>query len=267
MPRPAPGRSSRPSALVRSSPPAAAACGSPAVSPPATDGRRRPHSPAASRGLHCRPPEPEAASPSRPPATGSRLPPHRGPGRRRARASREAAPRADRPRRGPGEGRGSKRSSRPRTRPRRSRSPRRRSQALGLLPPAPRSATSTSTSSAPQVAGYYDPKAKTISVVARIGRSGPSRRSPSPTSSPTRSRTSVRPGGDHGDTVGQGDRSLAQLALVEGDATLLMSQWMLHLAAGRDRRAPQGGPGGAGAARTACRRSCATRCSSRTRRA
>ena len=57
-------------------------------------------------------------------------------------------------------------------------------------------------------------------------RSDPSRRSPTPTSTPTRSRTrrsTSRP--SWATDTDQSDRTMARAAVVEGDATLLMSLW------------------------------------------
>ena len=69
------------------------------------------------------------------------------------------------------------------------------------------------------------------------------------------------------DAVGQGDRSLGRLALVEGDASLLMTHWLSgHLTAAEIEELLQVDPE-AQAQLAPCRRSCARRCSSRTSRA
>ena len=80
---------------------------------------------------------------------------------------------------------------------------------------------------ASQVAGYYDDKTKELYVVSRSGGLGPTE------------RVTFAHEFDHAlqdqafgltnldlDAVGQGDRSLAALAVPEGDATLLMTLWM-----------------------------------------
>ena len=77
-----------------------------------------------------------------------------------------------------------------------------------------------------QVAGLYDPTAKTLYVLSRQGALGPVE------------RVTFSHEFDHAlqdqnfglqklqvDAIGEGDRSLARLALPEGDATLLMSLW------------------------------------------
>ncbi len=101
-------------------------------------------------------------------------------------------------------------------------------RALGLLGPGESLSTLYLDLMGAQVAGFYDPKARTISVVARSGAIG------------AVEKETFAHEFDHAlqdqafglagigtDTVGQGDRSLARLALVEGDASVLMTQWML----------------------------------------
>ena len=80
-----------------------------------------------------------------------------------------------------------------------------------------------------QVAGLYNPDDKTLYVVSRSGGLGPAQ------------RTTFAHEFDHAlqdqnfdlgslalDGIGHGDQSVARLALVEGDATLLMSIWQLQ---------------------------------------
>ncbi len=78
-----------------------------------------------------------------------------------------------------------------------------------------------------QVAGYYDSKAKQLFVVSRSGTIGA-------TEKVTFAHEFTHALQDQHfglaeidvDAVGQGDRSLGRLALVEGDATLLMTRWL-----------------------------------------
>jgi hypothetical protein len=77
-----------------------------------------------------------------------------------------------------------------------------------------------------QVAGYYDPRTKELYVVSKSGAIGP-------TEQVTFAHEFTHALQDqnfglqnlHIDTIGQGDASLADLAVAEGDATLLMSLW------------------------------------------
>jgi len=85
-----------------------------------------------------------------------------------------------------------------------------------------------------QVAGLYDPAAKSLYVLSKEGALGPVE------------RVTFAHEFDHAlqdqnfglanlqvDAIGQGDRSLAHLSLAEGDATLLMTLWaQQHLSAG-----------------------------------
>lgn len=80
-----------------------------------------------------------------------------------------------------------------------------------------------------QVAGLYDPHTKSLYVVSKTGEVGPTE------------KTSFAHEFDHAlqdqhfdlssfemDQVGEGDRGAARLALVEGDATLLMTLWQVE---------------------------------------
>ena len=81
-----------------------------------------------------------------------------------------------------------------------------------------------------QGAGFYDLKAKTISVVARSGGIGADEKVTfAHEFNHALQDQSFDLEGIRADSVGQGDTSIGQLAVVEGDATLLMSQWMLRL--------------------------------------
>ena len=104
-------------------------------------------------------------------------------------------------------------------------------KALGLLP-ADASLTDLYISLlGSQVGGLYNPDDKKLYVVSRSGGIGP-------TEKVTVSHEFTHALQDQNfnigtlklDEVGQGDRSFARLALVEGDATLVMSQWEIkHL--------------------------------------
>ena len=79
---------------------------------------------------------------------------------------------------------------------------------------------------ASQVAGFYDPKAKQLFVLSKSGSLGPVERV-------TFSHEFTHALQDQNfnlssfdlDAVGQSDRSLARLSLIEGDATALMTDW------------------------------------------
>ncbi len=78
-----------------------------------------------------------------------------------------------------------------------------------------------------QVAGYYDPDTKQIFVVARTGRIGAVEKvtfAHEFTHALQDQNFGLK--GIQTDAIGQGDRSLAHLALIEGDASLLMTQWL-----------------------------------------
>ncbi len=102
-------------------------------------------------------------------------------------------------------------------------------KAMGLLPPDASLSDLYLRLLGSQVAGLYDPDAKTLYVVSRSGGLGPAQ------------KTTFAHEFDHAlqdqnfdlgslalDGIGHGDQSIARLALVEGDATLLMSAWQLQ---------------------------------------
>jgi hypothetical protein len=77
------------------------------------------------------------------------------------------------------------------------------------------------------VAGYYDPATKQIYVVARNGTIGAVEKvtfAHEFTHALQDQNFGLK--GIQADAIGQGDRSLAHLALIEGDASLLMTQWL-----------------------------------------
>lgn len=80
-----------------------------------------------------------------------------------------------------------------------------------------------------QVAGLYSPDDKKLYVVSKSGGLGPTEKV---TFSHEFTHALQDQNFDLGklklDEVGQGDRSFARLSLVEGDATLLMSQWQIR---------------------------------------
>jgi hypothetical protein len=78
-----------------------------------------------------------------------------------------------------------------------------------------------------QVAGYYDPDTRQIYVVARTGRIGAIEKvtfAHEFTHALQDQNFGLK--GLQTDAIGQGDRSIAHLALIEGDASLLMTQWL-----------------------------------------
>ena len=100
--------------------------------------------------------------------------------------------------------------------------------AMGLLPPGTSLADLYVNLLGSQVAGYYDPAAKHIYVVARTGQIGAIEKvtfAHEFTHALQDQNFGLK--GITTDTVGQGDRSLAHLALIEGDASLLMTQWLM----------------------------------------
>ncbi len=103
--------------------------------------------------------------------------------------------------------------------------------AMGLLPPGTSLGDLYVNLLGSQVAGYYDPEAKQIYVVARTGQIGAIEKvtfAHEFTHALQDQNFGLK--GITTDTVGQGDRSLAHLALIEGDASLLMTQWLMgHL--------------------------------------
>lgn len=99
-------------------------------------------------------------------------------------------------------------------------------QGLGLLPAGANLQQLQVDLLSGQVAGFYDPATKQLYVVSKTGSLGPAE------------KVTFAHEFDHAlqdqafglagfgtDTIGQGDRSIARLALVEGDATLLIGQW------------------------------------------
>ena len=99
--------------------------------------------------------------------------------------------------------------------------------AMGLLPPGTSLENLYVNLLGSQVAGYYDPATKQIYVVARNGTIGAVEKVTF-----AHEFTHALQDQDFGlkgiqtDAIGQGDRSLAHLALLEGDASLLMTQWL-----------------------------------------
>jgi hypothetical protein len=100
-------------------------------------------------------------------------------------------------------------------------------KALGLLPADADLGTLYVDLLGSQVAGFYDPETKELVVVSRSGQVGA-------TEKVTFAHEFVHALQDQSfglegievDAVGQGDRSLGRLALVEGDATLAMTLWL-----------------------------------------
>jgi len=101
-------------------------------------------------------------------------------------------------------------------------------QALGLLPADADLEQLYVDMLSSQVAGFYDPETKELYVVSRSGSIGA-------TEEVTYAHEFTHALQDQHfglegidvDAVGQGDRSLGRLGLVEGDATLLMTRWMV----------------------------------------
>ncbi len=80
-----------------------------------------------------------------------------------------------------------------------------------------------------QVAGFYDPDSKEMVVVSRSGAIGATEKVTfAHEFTHALQDQSFGLEGIDVDAVGQGDRSLARLALVEGDATLLMTRWLVE---------------------------------------
>ncbi len=99
--------------------------------------------------------------------------------------------------------------------------------AMGLLPPGTSLENLYVNLLGSQVAGYYDPATKQIYVVARTGRIGAVEKvtfAHEFTHALQDQNFGLK--GIQTDAIGQGDRSLAHLALIEGDASLLMTQWL-----------------------------------------
>ncbi len=99
--------------------------------------------------------------------------------------------------------------------------------AMGLLPPGTSLENLYVNLLGSQVAGYYDPATKQIYVVARTGRIGAVEKvtfAHEFTHALQDQNFGLK--GIQTDAIGQGDRSMARLALIEGDASLLMTQWL-----------------------------------------
>lgn len=97
---------------------------------------------------------------------------------------------------------------------------------LDLLPPAADLRALYHELLTSQVAGFYDPDKKEMVVLSRSGSLGPTERT-TYAHELTHALQDQHFGLDglEIDAVGQGDRGLARLALVEGDATLVMTYW------------------------------------------
>lgn len=97
---------------------------------------------------------------------------------------------------------------------------------LGLLPPDSDLQALTIQLLSSQVIGFYDQRSKTLSIVSRSGSFGPLERL-TVAHEFTHALQDQHFGlaGLQLDAPDQGDRDQARLALVEGDATLLMQQW------------------------------------------
>jgi hypothetical protein len=99
--------------------------------------------------------------------------------------------------------------------------------AMGLLPAGTSLADLYVNLLGSQVAGYYDPATKQISVVARAGQVGAIEKvtfAHEFTHALQDQNFGLK--GIQADAIGHGDRSIARLALIEGDASLLMTQWL-----------------------------------------
>ena len=80
-----------------------------------------------------------------------------------------------------------------------------------------------------QVAGLYNPDKKTLYVVSRSGQLGGAEKTTfAHEFTHALQDQNFNLGALHLDEIGQGDRSFARLALVEGDATLSMSYWQIQ---------------------------------------
>jgi hypothetical protein len=100
-------------------------------------------------------------------------------------------------------------------------------KALGLLPADSSLADMYVDLLGSQVAGYYDPETREMVVVSKSGAIGAAEKVTfAHEFTHALQDQSFGLEGIDVDAVGQGDRSLGRLALVEGDATLLMSRWL-----------------------------------------
>ncbi len=101
-------------------------------------------------------------------------------------------------------------------------------QALGLLPADADLEKLLVDMRSSQVAGFYDPKTKELAVVSRSGILGPAERvTYAHEFTHALQDQSFGLEGIDVDAVDQGDRYLGRLGLIEGDATLLMTRWMV----------------------------------------
>jgi hypothetical protein len=99
--------------------------------------------------------------------------------------------------------------------------------AMGLLPAGTSLADLYVDLLGSQVAGYYDPDTKQIYVVARTGRIGAIEKATfAHEFTHALQDQSFGLEGIQTDAIGQGDRSIAHLAFIEGDASLLMALWL-----------------------------------------
>jgi hypothetical protein len=102
-------------------------------------------------------------------------------------------------------------------------------KALGLLPPDVSLTDLYINLLGSQVAGLYNPDTKTLYVVSRSGQLGGAEKTTfAHEFTHALQDQNFDLGTLHLDEIGQGDRSFARLALVEGDATLSMSYWQIQ---------------------------------------
>jgi hypothetical protein len=100
-------------------------------------------------------------------------------------------------------------------------------RALGLLPADASLSDLYVEMLGSQVAGFYDPATREMVIVSRSGAIGPAEKVTfAHEFTHALQDQSFDLEGIDVDAVGQGDRSLGRLALVEGDATLLMTRWL-----------------------------------------
>jgi hypothetical protein len=102
-------------------------------------------------------------------------------------------------------------------------------EALGLLPPGTDLEKLYLDMLGSQIAGFYDPETKELFVVSRSGVIGATEKV-TYAHEFTHALQDQHFGleGIDVDAVGQGDRSLGRLSLVEGDATLSMTRWLVE---------------------------------------
>jgi hypothetical protein len=102
-------------------------------------------------------------------------------------------------------------------------------KAFGLLPPDASLKDLYITLLGSQVAGLYNPDLKTLYVVSRSGQLGGAEKTTfAHEFTHALQDQNFDLGTLHLDEIGQGDRSFARLAVVEGDATLSMSLWQIQ---------------------------------------